>query len=266
MNDPYQIRRMNFGYGTKPVIDEIDLAVKEGEFIGVIGPNGSGKTTLLKLLAAILKPGAGEIKFEGREINRWSRHDLAKRMALVPQETVFLYTYTVLEIVLMGRAPYTSLFGFDRPEDLIIALESLKQVGLLDMADRPIQTLSGGERQMAVIARALTQQPQVLLLDEPTAYLDIHHQQNVYELLTKLNRQKGLTVIVVSHDLNLASQYCRRLLMLCEGKMQADGSAQEVLTKERIEAVYGCRVLMDSHPMTGRPRMTMIPETGHDTA
>ena len=113
---------------------------------------------------------------------------------------------------------------------------------------------------MAVIARALTQQPQVLLLDEPTAYLDIHHQQNVYELLTKLNRQKGLTVIVVSHDLNLASQYCRRLLMLYEGKMQADGSPQEVLTKERIESVYGCRVLMDSHPMTGRPRMTLIPD------
>jgi iron complex transport system ATP-binding protein len=171
----------------------------------------------------------------------------------------------VLEIVLMGRAPYTSFFGFDRPEDLTIARESLKQVGLLGMADRPIQTLSGGERQMSVIARALTQQPHVLLLDEPTAYLDIHHQQNVYELLTRLNRERGMTVIVVSHDLNLASQYCHRLLMLCEGKMQADGSPQQVLTKDRVEAVYGCRVLMDSHPTTGRPRMTLIPEAARDT-
>jgi iron complex transport system ATP-binding protein len=181
---------------------------------------------------------------------------------MVPQETVFLFTYTVFEVVLMGRAPYTSLFGFDRPEDLRIARESLKQVGLMDMADRSIQTLSGGERQMAVIARALTQQPKVLLLDEPTAYLDIRHQQNVYELLSKLNQERRITVIVVSHELNLASQYCQRLLMLYQGQVQADGSPREVLTKDRIESVYGCRVLMDGHPVTGRPRMTLVP---HDS-
>jgi iron complex transport system ATP-binding protein len=259
MAGSYQIRGIDFGYGAKRVLKGIEFSIDAGEFIGIIGPNGSGKTTLLKLLAAILKPEAGEIRFEGQNIGSWKRSRLARRMALVPQETIFLYTYTVLEIVLMGRAPYTSLFGFDRPEDLMIARESLEQVGLLGMADRYIQTLSGGERQMVVIARALAQQPQILLLDEPTAYLDIRHQQEIYELLSRLNKERGITVIVVSHDLNLAGQYCRRLLMLVEGRMQADGPPQEVLKKDRIEAVYGCRVLMDSHPTTGRPRMTIVP-------
>ncbi|HXC61726.1 MAG TPA: ABC transporter ATP-binding protein [Nitrospiria bacterium] len=263
MTELYQVQELSFRYGAVPVLQGIAFATRAGEFIGIIGPNGSGKTTLLKLLSAILKPNTGKIEFGGMDLRSWNRHDLAQKMAVVPQETAFLYTYTVLEIVLMGRAPFTSLFGFDRPEDLRIALESLKQVGLLDMADRSIQTLSGGERQMVVIARALTQQPEVLLLDEPTAYLDIRHQQKIYNLLTRLNKEQGLTVVVVSHDLNLAGQYCHRLIMLSDGQTVADGTAEKVLTKERIEAVYGCQVLIDRHPMTGRPRMTLVP---HDAA
>jgi len=259
MANLYQVHQLNFSYDAMPVLKGIEVVIEPGEFVGIIGPNGSGKTTLLKLLSAILKPNAGKIEFEGLDLGRWSRHDLAQKIALVPQETVFLYPYTVLEIVLMGRAPFTSLFGFDQPKDLLITRESLNQVGLLSMADRPVQALSGGERQMVVIARALTQQPKALLLDEPTAYLDIRHQQEVYELLTRLNRKQQLTVVVVSHDLNLASQYCQRLVMLFGGQIQANGSPQEVLTKDRIEAVYGCQVLMDCHPMTGRPRMTLVP-------
>jgi iron complex transport system ATP-binding protein len=263
MAELYQVQQLSFRYGAVPVLQGIAFVTTAGEIIGIIGPNGSGKTTLLKLLSAILKPETGEIKFEGVDIRRWSRHDLAQKVAVVPQETIFLYPYTVLEIVLMGRAPFTSLLGFDRPEDLQIARESLEQVGLLSMADRPIQALSGGERQMVIIARALTQQPKVLLLDEPTAYLDIRHQQKIYNLLTRLNKEHGLTVVVVSHDLNLAGQYCHRLMMLSEGKTVADGTPEKVLTKERIEAVYGCQVLIDRHPMTGRPRMTLVP---HDAA
>ncbi len=263
MADLYQVHQLSFRYDAVSVLERIEFVIRAGEFIGVIGPNGSGKTTLLKLLSAILKPDGGKIEFEEMDLSRWRRHELAQKVAVVPQETVFLYPYTVLEIVLMGRAPFTSLLGFDRPEDLQIARESLKQVGLFSMADRPVQALSGGERQMAVIARALTQQPEVLLLDEPTAYLDIRHQQEIYELLTRLNQKQQLTVVVVSHDLNLASQYCQRLMMLFGGQIQANGSPQEVLTKGRIEAVYGCQVLMDCHPMTGRPRMTLVP---HDAA
>lgn len=263
MGNLYQVHPLSFRYDAVPVLQEIEFVIEPGEFVGIIGPNGSGKTTLLKLLAAILQPDVGKIEFEGLELHRWSRQDLAQKVAVVPQETVFLYPYTVLEIVLMGRAPYTSLFGFDRPEDLQIARESLKQVGLLSMADRPIQGLSGGERQLAVIARALTQKPEVLLLDEPTAYLDIRHQQEIYDLLIRLNQKQQLTVVVVSHDLNLASQYCHRLIMLSGGRIQADGSAEKVLTQDRIKSVYGCQVLMDRHPMTGRPRMTLVP---HDAA
>ena len=263
MSDLYQIQQMSFRYGAIPVLQEIGFVAMAGEFIGIIGPNGSGKTTLLRLLSAILKPDTGKIEFGGSDLSCWNRHDLARKIAMVPQETIFLYPYTVLEIVLMGRAPFTSLLGFDRPEDLQIAHESLEHVGLLSMADRSIQALSGGERQMVIIARALTQQPEVLLLDEPTAYLDIRHQQKIYNLLTRLNKEHGLTVVVVSHDLNLAGQYCHRLMMLSEGQAVADGTPETVLTKERIEAVYGCRVLVDQHPMTGRPRMTLVP---HDAA
>jgi len=263
MTDLYDVQQLRFSYGAVPVLQDISLATGTGEFIGIIGPNGSGKTTLLKLLSAILMPVAGKIAFAGLDLRYWSRHDLAKKIAVVPQETFFLYPYTVLEIVLMGRAPFTSLLGFDRPEDIQIARRSLEQVGLFSMADRPIQALSGGERQMVIIARALTQQPEVLLLDEPTASLDIRHQQSIYDLLTELNKVHGLSVVLVSHDLNLAGQYCHRLMMLSEGQTVADGAPEEVLTKERIEAVYGCQVLIDRHPMTGRPRMTLVP---HDAA
>jgi ABC-type cobalamin/Fe3+-siderophores transport system ATPase subunit len=263
MEDLYEVHHLSFRYDAVPVLQEIEFAIKPGEFVGIIGPNGSGKTTLLKLLAAILQPHAGIVKLEGLDLGRWRRRDLAHMVAVVPQETVFLYPYTVLEIVLMGRAHSTSLFGFDRPEDLRIARESLELVGLISMADRPAQGLSGGERQMAVIARALAQQAEVLFLDEPTAFLDIRHQQEIYDLLTRLNQKQRLTVVAVSHDLNLAGQYCGRLIMLSKGRVQADGPPHEVLTREQIEAVYGCRVLMDRHPVSGRPRMTLVP---HDAA
>ena len=253
------MKNIRFRYDHDWVLDDVNLSIQSDSFLGLIGPNGSGKTTLLKILAGLLIPALGELELEGRQLKNWSNRERARTLAFVPQESHFLYPYTVMDVILMGRAPYSPLMGFDRSVDIDIAGRALGRVGLSHLSDRMIQTLSGGERQMVIIARALAQEPKVLLLDEPTAYLDLSHQIDIYQILFELNKNEGLTVVVVSHDVNLAALYCKNLILLKKGKIHASGPPKEVLTTALIQQVYGCETLIDPHPTTGRPRVTLIP-------
>jgi iron complex transport system ATP-binding protein len=245
------------------VLKALDFEVPSGEVLGIIGPNGSGKTSLLKLLAKLLRPQAGRISLFGSELATLSQEAVARSVALVPQESPPVFPFTIAEVVLMGRFPHRQRgwnfgsFGWEGPDDVKVAREAMDELDVLNLANRSIYEVSGGERQRAIIARALAQEPRVLLLDEPTAFLDLNHQLDICRILRRLNQQRGLTVVLVSHDLNLASQYCDRLLMLSEGRVVRIGSPEEVIRPELLERVYRCEVLVDRHPTTGLPRVTL---------
>lgn len=245
-----------FRYGRDWVLRDVSLEVRRGEILGILGPNASGKTTLLGVLQGLLKPQRGRVLLDGQDVQSMSRRKVAKTLAVVPQEMALTQSFTVLEVALMGRHPHLGMMGFEGAGDRAIALASLEKTGCAHLADRDINELSGGERQRVLVARALTQQPRVFLLDEPTAYLDLKHQMELVELLGRLHREERLTVVWVSHDLNLASLVCHRLLLLKEGKVQALGPPREVLTEEAIWEAYGARVMVDWDPVTGVPRIT----------
>ncbi|GAB4339457.1 MAG: iron-enterobactin ABC transporter ATP-binding protein [Candidatus Abyssubacteria bacterium] len=230
----------------------LTVNVGSGEFVGLVGPNGSGKTTFLNLLTRVLRPARGEILIDGIDVRALSARELARKVAVVPQESTIIFPFTVSEVVLMGRAPHlTSML--ERDEDFAIADEAMRMTGVADLAERPIQRLSGGEKQAAFIARALAQRPSVLLLDEPTAFLDIKHQLDIYDILVRLNRERGITIVAVSHDLNLASHYCQRVLVFKEGTLKFDGAPQHAITAESVREVYGADVLVQRDPLSGRP-------------
>ena len=241
----------------------LSFHVREGEVLGIIGPNGSGKTSLVKLLAKVARPQTGSIELFGMAIDGMAQEALARRVALVPQETAPLFPFTIAELVLMGRFPHHSAgwrFGgmdWETPEEIGLVERVMSDLHVRHLADRLLHEVSGGERQRAVIARALVQEPDVLLLDEPTAFLDLRHQMEIIAILRRLNAQRGLTVVMVSHDLNLAGQACDRLLLLRQGEMAALGTPEEVIRPAIIREVYGCEVLVDRHPVTGRPRVTL---------
>ena len=248
-----EVKDISFSYEGGRVIDGVSFRVDEGEFVGLIGPNGSGKTTLLKLLSKILRADAGTIRIDEREIARVSNREMARLLAVVPQESNVLFPFTVREIVLMGRYPHLGMFSFERRKDMATAEEMMRITDVLQFADRLISEVSGGEKQRVIIARALAQQPRALLLDEPTAFLDLRHQVAVYELLKALNEKHGMTILCVSHDLNLAARYCKRLIMLHHGSVAADGPPGEVLTPDNISRVFGVTARVQPHPDTGTP-------------
>jgi iron complex transport system ATP-binding protein len=276
MGKAYQIERLRFRYrkgqGSHAgrecerdgwVLKDLTFEVRTGEVLGVVGPNGSGKTSLLKLLARVLRPQEGVVQLYGRELSAMQQAEVARTVALVPQESPILFPFTITEMVLMGRFPHHRSagnlygFGWEGPEDIGLAEEAMREMDVIHLAHRLINDVSGGERQRAIIARALTQQPLVLLLDEPTAFLDLQHQLEICAILRRLNEERGLTVVLVSHDLNLASQYCDRLLLLNEGTVFRMGAPADVIRPEVLEAVYRCRVLVDHHPLSGLPRVTL---------
>ena len=269
----FSVRDLAFSYHREHETQSLDdrgwairglsFDVNEGEVIGIIGPNGSGKTSLLKLLAKMLRPQAGSIDLFGQALAQMPQDAAARTVALVPQDTAQLFPFTIAELVLMGRFPHHSAgwrFGgvdWETPEEMRLAERVMTDLHVRHLADRLLHEVSGGERQRAVIARALVQEPHVLLLDEPTAFLDLNHQLEIVSILRRLNTQRGLTVVMVSHDLNLAGQACDRLLLIRNGERVALGTPEEVVRPGLIREVYGCEVLVDRHPVTGRPRVTL---------
>lgn len=242
-----------FSYGRLPVISRMNLVVDEGTITGILGPNGSGKTTIVRLASAAIRPDAGRISVFGVNIADLPSRERARRVAVVPQETHPVFDFTVEEIVRMGRAPHLGWLGREKPKDRAVAIEAMERCDVMHVAARSFRALSGGERQRVMLARALTQQARLLLLDEPTAFLDLKHRLTVYTLLRRLYRENGLTVVVVSHDINLAARYCDRLVLLRQGAVVADGTPGEVLRPEPIRAVYEVEVEVRTDPSSGRP-------------
>jgi iron complex transport system ATP-binding protein len=252
--------RASFAYRAAAplVVNEVSLAIAPGELVGILGPNGSGKTTLLKMLGGTLTPSAGEIQFERRPLSGWSRRELARRIALVPQETHAPFDFTVLDIVLMGRFPHLGTFALEGPADLAMARQALAATGTSAFEARPFATLSGGEKQRVVIASALAQSPELLLLDEPTASLDLGHQLDVQLLLAALNRDRRVTMVLSTHDLNLAAALCRHLILLRDGRVIAQGPTETVLTPATVRALYGVDADVHRHPIAGHLTVTPL--------
>jgi iron complex transport system ATP-binding protein len=258
MNSAIKTVRLTFAYKDKPVLDAISLSIEKGEMVGIIGPNGSGKTTLLKIFSAVLK-GRGEVKLNGKNIQTYGKRELSRLFAMVPQESQILFPYTVAEIVLMGRASYHSPLALEGEKDLEVARASMELTDCLSFADRYLHELSGGEKQRVIIARALAQEPQILLLDEPSAFLDLKHQVQIFELMRRLNRERGLTIVAALHDLNLAALFFPRLVMLREGKIYRDGIPKDVLTEETIAEIYGIKVRVERDPSNQSPQIFVCP-------
>jgi len=234
-------------------LSELSFEIAPGEIVGVIGPNSSGKTTLIRLLTRVLEPAAGEIRLEGVPLRQLTRTDLARRVGVVPQGTLAQVPFNVGDLVLMGRYPHGPGRYFESPRDRTSARAAMEATGVLDLADLPLDRLSGGERQRAVIARALAQEPRLLVLDEPTAYLDLRYQVEVAALLRRLNREHGMAILLVSHDLNLAAEVCDRLLLLAGGRTAATGAPEVVLDESLLASVFGCELIVDKSEATRRP-------------
>jgi iron complex transport system ATP-binding protein len=254
-----EAREVTFAYDGRRVVDALSLAVGRGELVGVVGPNGAGKTTLVRLLAGVLAPHAGTIALDGRALAERSRRELARALALVPQDPRVEFPFTALEVVLMGRAPYLSGLGFAAGRDVALARAALERLGLHDVEERPLDALSGGERQRVFLARALVQEPRVLLLDEPTTHLDLRHQTTILEVVRERVRSAGLAAIAVLHDLNLAAMACDRLVLLASGRVAASGAAADVLTSDRLAAVFGARVHVGRHERADAPMVLPLP-------
>jgi iron complex transport system ATP-binding protein len=267
-----EVHDVTFGYvPSQSVVRDVRFAVSRGTLVGILGPNGSGKTTLLRLLSGTTTPSRGHITLDGINLRDLSRNAVARRMAVVPQETHLVFDYTVQEIALMGRYPHLGAFQVEGPVDLAIAREALAATGTLDFENRPFSTLSGGEKQRVVIASALAQLgslerrasngAELLLLDEPTSSLDLAYQLEIASILTKLNQSYGLTIVVSTHDLNLAASLCHQLVLLRDGQVFRSGPTREVLTTDVIRAVYGVTVDISARGPHGRLSVTAL---GHD--
>jgi iron complex transport system ATP-binding protein len=236
---------------------DVSVRIDRGSFTGLIGPNGCGKTTLLKLLAGVLSPDSGSVSLDGRALAGMSRRHVARRIAVVPQETHPAFEYTVLEMALMGRHPHLGPFQLEGPADLALAREALTATGTSHLAERSYMSLSGGEKQRVVIASALTQSPEVLLLDEPTASLDLGYQLDIGLLLQRLNRERSATMVMATHDLNLAASLCDTLILMRNGRVLASGNTSEVLTSAMVRQLYDVEADVRLHELAGH--LTVIP-------
>ncbi|MCK9294449.1 MAG: heme ABC transporter ATP-binding protein [Desulfobulbaceae bacterium] len=251
--------RISLSYGGKQVLDNLSLTISREEFFIIIGPNGAGKSTLLKALTATEKINAGSINLFGRPQADYSRRELARLAALVPQGMESNFPFRVADTVLMGRSPHLGLLGMEQEEDYRIALEAMQATDTAQLADRTLDQLSGGERQRVIIARAICQQPAILFLDEPTAALDLAHQIRIMDLLETLRRERKIAICMVSHDINLAAMYADRLLLLKNGRVVATGNPGQVLEEKLLEASYGCRLLVDENPVSGTRLVLPLP-------
>lgn len=261
MSAMLEIRNLSCGYDSKFILQDISFKLENKEFLGVIGPNGSGKTTLLRAITKIIKPQKGEVFFENQNLERLSYQELAKKIAVVSQYLEMGLKMTVEEFVLLGRTPHRKNWQFlETKLDEEIANKAMVFTDTLGFKNRSIESLSAGERQLVVISRALAQEPKLLLLDEPTSHLDITHQVRILDLIKRLNKKNGLTVIIVLHDLNLASEYCDRLILLNNGCIHKIGTPQEVLNYQIIEEVYKTIVVVEKNPISSKPYIFLVPE------
>lgn len=256
----YQIRNYSFRIGGKEILKEISFIVEEGQYLCVIGPNGAGKTTLLKCMNGIYSGGSGDIEIRGKPLPDYRRKDLAKEVSYVPQAGERLFPFSVREFVLLGRYPYLSPFTAVGKTDREAADEALAATGMEEFGNRPIGTLSGGERQKVFIAAALVQGAGVLLLDEPTTFLDPRHAVDILDIIARLNSQSGVTVVSVTHDINAAVLYSDRVIALREGTLAYDGSPQGVMDNRILSGIYGMEFLFGEHPRTGA--RIVVPEGG----
>lgn len=253
-----EANRIVYSYTRKPVVNDVSLEVKKGEFMSILGPNGSGKSTLLKTLSHIYIPDSGEIVLMGKPMDTYKRKEIAQRIAMVPQDTSLDFEFTVEEVVLMGRHPFLGRFGKENVLDMDLAYEAMERTNTLHIKDSLITEISGGERQRVFIAKALAQNTSIMLLDEPTSHLDINHQIEILELLKRLNSEKELAIVLVIHDINLAARYSDRILLMKDGEIVDQGSPETVITPESIENTYGMKVVVETNRYTGHVTVTPI--------
>jgi len=255
-----RISDLTGGYNQELIVKSICLDIEKGDFLGIIGPNGSGKTTLLRLMSRVISPRKGNIELEGSDISKISLKNFCQRVAFVSQDTTINFSFSVWEIVLMGRIPHLKRMQVESKKDFLVAKAALSMTDALHLKDKKIDELSSGERQRVFIAKALAQEPDILLLDEPTSHLDIGHQIQVLDLLMKLNKDKKMTLVIVMHDLNLAGAYCNRMVLLKDGSVFKQGMPQEVLTYQNIEAVYKTVVVVNKNPISSKPYVLLVPQ------
>ncbi len=255
-----EVQQVTLGYGRRVVVSDLSLNIRPGQMMGLVGPNGCGKSTIIKALSRIILPGSGRILLNGRDIARIPRIELARQLGVVPQIPLLPSTFTVFEVVLMGRNPHLGLFQYEGSRDMDIAWRAMEKTSIQNLSRRRIGDLSGGEIQCVVIARVLAQETAAMLLDEPTANLDIGRQIEVLDLIKGLCRQQGLTVVIALHDLNLAAQYCDRLALLYDGRVHAEGTPGEVINADNIRQVYGAGSYVYTHPAVNLP--VVLPNAG----
>ncbi len=260
-----EVDNINFNYKLRKGdtfafrLENISFSLEKGTFLSILGPNGSGKSTLLRILDKILNPNSGSISIFGKNYNRISRRELSKLISFVPQSPPTNFPYTVFETVLMGRAPYLTGIGFENEKDKHIATASMEKTDILYLANRNVQNLSGGEIQRVYLARALTQQTPILLLDEPNTHLDLTHQIDILTLIKSLTIENEITVISVFHDINLASLFSDIILILDKGRVFEFGKPENVLNQTNIKKVFGAETIIDQHPIKKIPRITLNP-------
>ncbi len=263
-----EVHGLKLAYDAQPVLEDTNFTVDRGDLVALLGANGAGKSTLLRCISRILKPNAGSILLEGQELDRLNSKEAARKMAVVPQETTADFDFTVEDIVMMGRFPYLSRFQKEDSKDREIVKRSMEMTGVSHLAERSIATLSGGEKQRVIMARAVCQQPEALLLDEPTANLDIGYQSMLLELATRLNREQKVTVIAAIHDINLAVHHFNRFILLSGGRVMAAGRAEAVITPENIRKSYGVPATTYRHPLHGVLQVSVVrgpnPEESHN--
>jgi len=259
MNPAIDVRKLNYHYDKSRVLNDLSFTVGSGDFFIIIGPNGSGKTTLLKSIIGISRSSVKDIYIFNRPLEDYDRKDLARTVAYVPQAIPVDFSFTVKEFVLMGRSPHLGLLGIEEKRDIELAKSAMEFTEVYHLSHRRIDQLSGGECQRVFIARAICQDSKILLLDEPNASLDLAHQVRVMDLMEKLKKDRQTTIVMVSHDINLAAMYSDRLLLLKNGKKIAAGSPKRVLNFKTLENAYDCNILVDESPMGKLPRITLIP-------
>lgn len=258
MNNLLSINNLRGGYHKQEIIRDISLEISKGDFLAIIGPNGSGKTTLLRLMSRVLKPQGGKILLSDKDISSLDLKQFCCQVAFVSQDALSNFSFSVFEIVLMGRIPHLKRLQAETKKDLQTAELALTMTDTLHLKDKMINELSSGERQRVLIARALAQEPVLLFLDEPTAHLDIGHQVQILDLLRKLNRNENLTIVMVLHDLNLAGEYCNRLVLLDDGRVFKEGVPDQVLTYQNIEKVYKTVVVVNKNPINSKPYVLLV--------